>query len=121
MAELELAVRAAGARGLLVDVRMIGDPGITTPEITGAVVTTVDAVLSVLPPQHVTLTVIAPGDDVELYVTFGESLRAIPDLTRPGRDLPAAAGWHAALTTEDTGSGCLEVGWRKAVPGDWRD
>jgi hypothetical protein len=115
MAGLELAVRAAGARGLLVDVQMIGDPGITGPEVNRAVVATVAAVLSALPPHQVTLTVIAPGDDVELYVTFSEPLRVIPDLARPGRDLPAEAGWHACLATEDVGTGYLEVGWRKAV------
>jgi len=118
MAGLELAVRSAGARGLLVDIRMIGDPGITAPEITRAAVTTVDAVLSVLPPHQATLTVIAPGDEVELYVTFGQPLPIIPGLARPGEDLPATAGWHACLSTEDTGTGCLEIGWRKAVMGD---
>lgn len=120
MAGLELAVRAAGARGLLVDIRMIGDPGVTAPEITRAAVTTVDAVLTALPPHQVTLTVIAPGDEVELYVTFGQPLPMIPGLARPGEDLPAAAGWRACLTTEDTGTGCLEIGWRKAVLGDRR-
>jgi hypothetical protein len=120
MAALELAGRVAGARGVLADAQIIGDPGITAPEVTRAVVTAVDAVLSTLPPQQVTLIVIAPGDAVELYVTFGEALRLIPDLGRPGRDLPTAAGWHASLTTEDTGPGCLEVVWRKAVPRDGR-
>jgi hypothetical protein len=117
MAGLELAVRAAGARGLLVDIRIIGDPGVTAPEITRAAVTTVDAVLSALPPHQVTLTVIAPGEEVELYVTFGEPLLTIPGLARPGAGLPAASGWRACLITEDTSTGCLEIGWRKAVFG----
>lgn len=120
MAGLELAVRTAGARGLLVDIRMIGDPGNTAPEITRVAATTVDAVLSSLPPQQVTLTVIARGDEVELYVTFGEPLLTIPDVVRPSEDLPAAAGWRASLSTEDTGTGCLEIGWRKAVLSDRR-
>ena len=59
------------------------------------------------------LTVLAPGDDVELYLTFGAPLRAVPDLTRFGLDLPAAARWRAALSATETGEGCLEVSWRK--------
>jgi hypothetical protein len=115
MAGLEPAVQAAGARGLLVDIRTIGDPGLTPPEITRATASTVDAVLSELPPQQATLTVVAPGDDVELFVIFDEPLRGVPRLTGMGRDLPAAAAWNASLTTDDTGPGCLEIGWRKAV------
>ena len=70
--------------------------------------------LGALPPQQVTLTVLAVGDDVELYLTFDAPLRSIPDLTRFGADdLPAAARWHATVNAAETGGGYLEVSWRK--------
>jgi hypothetical protein len=28
--------------------------------------------------------------------------------------VPAAARWHAAVDAEETGPGCLEIGWRNA-------
>ncbi len=113
VAALQPALRAAGARGLLADVQVIGDPGVPPPEIARAVLATVDAVLGALPPHPVMLTVLAAGDDDEVYLTFSEPPRIIPDVARFSRDLPAAARWHAALTAEQTGTGCLEIGWRK--------
>ena len=59
----------------------------------------------------------APADripDVELYLTFGH----LPPGTRPPA-FPPPAGitrWRAGLDVDDTGSGCLEVSWRAAVP-----
>jgi hypothetical protein len=73
-------------------------------------------VIGALPPHPVMLTVLASGGDVELYVTFTEPLRAVPDVAQFGRDVPAAARWHATLTAEETGTGCLEISWRKAAP-----
>jgi hypothetical protein len=53
------------------------------------------------------------GNDVELYLTFDAPPRSIPDLTRSGRDLPAAARWQAAVRAAETGGGgYLEVSWR---------
>lgn len=118
LARLQPALRAAGARGALVNVQVIGDPGIPPPQVAGAVLATVDAVISVLPPHQVMLTVLGSADDVEVYLTFSEPLRETPDLTPFGRDLPLAVHWHAAVTGQDAGPGCLEISWRKAVPGD---
>jgi len=114
-AVLEPALRAAAARDLLVTVQLIGDPGTPRPAVASALLTTVDAVLGALAPDQVMLTVLASGDDVELYLTFGTSLRAAPDLTRCGLDVPPAARWRAHLDATETG-GCLEVSWRK----NWR-
>ena len=61
-------------------------------------------------------TVLASGDDVELYVTFDRAPGAVPDMTVMRATLPAAARWHAVLDIDDAGAGCLEVRWRKAVP-----
>jgi hypothetical protein len=112
MAGLEPALRAAAARDLPVAVQVIGDPGTPPPPVARAVLAAVDAVISALPPHQLMLTVLASGDDVELYLTFSAPLRTVPDLTRPGPDLPAPARWHACVDTTETG-GCLEVSWRK--------
>jgi hypothetical protein len=112
MTGFEPTLRAAAARGLLVTVQMIGDPGTVQPPVARAVLATMDAVISVLPPHQVMLTVLASGDDVELYLTFGTPLRPAPDLTRFGRDLPGSARWHASVSATETGGGCLEVSWR---------
>lgn len=116
VAGLASALRAASARGLLVDLQVIGDPGPEAPEVARAVLAVVDAVLGALPPHQVMLTVLASGHDVELYLTFSGSLRVTPDLASFGRDVPAAARWHASVTAEPAGTGCLEVGWRKGMP-----
>jgi hypothetical protein len=112
-AGLERTLRAAAARGLLVTVQVIGDPGTPSPAVARAVLGAVDAVLSALPPAEAVLTVLAAGEDVELYLTFGAPLRAVPDLARLGLAVPAAARWRAALTGAETGEGFLEVSWRK--------
>ena len=111
---LKPALRAAAARELPVSVQLIGDPGTPQPLVARAILAALDAVLSVLPPHQVVLTVLASGDDVELYLTFGAPPEAVPDLARLGRDVPAAAGWHASVSATETGGGCLEAGWRKA-------
>ena len=94
-------------------VQFIGDPGTPPPPVARAVLATVEAVLSALPPHQAALTVLADGDDIELYLIFSAPLRATPDLTRVGNDVPAAARWHAALSVTEPGGGFLEVSWRK--------
>jgi hypothetical protein len=116
VAGLQPPLQAASARGLLVDLQVIGDPGDPAPEIARAVLTAVDAVLDALPPHQVMLTVLASGGEVELYLTFSAPLRVTPDLTAFGTEVPAAARWHASVTTEPAGTGCLEISWREDPP-----
>ena len=115
VAGLQPALQAASARGLLVNVQVIGDPGVPAPEVAHAVLAAVDAVISALRPDQVMLTVLASGGEVELYLTFSEPLRVSPDVARFGRDVPAAACWHATVTAEETGTGGLEISWRKVA------
>jgi hypothetical protein len=114
---LEPALRAAAARDLPVTVQLIGDPGTPRPPVARALLAAVDAVLSALEPQQVMLTVLAAGDDVELYLTFGGPMRAVPDLTGSGLDVPATARWNACVNATETGGGCLEVSWRREGAG----
>ena len=116
VAGLAPALQAVSARGLLVDLQVIGDPGDPAPEIARAVLTAVDAVLGALPPHQVMLTVLASGGEVELYLTFSAPLGVTPDLTAFGTEVPAAARWHASVTTEPAGTGCLEISWREDPP-----
>jgi signal transduction histidine kinase len=116
LAELEPALRAAKARGLPVEVQVVGEPGLLMREVAGATLAAVDAIMSALPPHPVTLTVLASGDDVELYVTFDRPPRATLDVAGLRLTVPATAHWHAAVDVDDTGAGCLEVRWWKAVP-----
>jgi hypothetical protein len=115
LAWLEPALQVASARGLLAKVQVIGDPAVPSPEVAGAALAAVDAVLSELPPHQVMLTALLCGDDNELYLTFDEPLRVAPDVASFGRDVPAAARWQATLAVEETGAGCLELSWRRAV------
>jgi hypothetical protein len=116
LAELEPALRAAKARGVAMEVQVVGDPGRSTPEVAGATLAAVDAVLSALPPHPVVLTVLASGDYVELFVTFDQAPGAAPGVAGLRRTVPPAARWRAAVDIDDTGVGCLEVRWRKAAP-----
>ncbi len=84
VAAVRPALRAAAARGLLVSVQVIGDPGVPPPDDARAVLAAVDAVLGALPPHQVTLTVIAPGEDVELYLTFSEPAPGCVEISRRG-------------------------------------
>jgi hypothetical protein len=115
LAELEPALRAARARGLPVEVQVVGDPGRPVPEVAGATLAAVGGVISALPPQPVTLTVLASGDVVELYVAFGQAPRETLDVTELTGRVPATARWRATLDIDGTGAGCLEVRWGKAV------
>ena len=56
---------------------------------------------------------IEAGDDMELYLTFGSPPGNVPDLTRFGRDVPAAARWRASVSVTETDGGFLELSWRK--------
>ena len=112
-AALAPTLRAAREHGLLVTEQLIGDPGIPPPAATRAALAMLDAVLSELPAQQVLLTVLASGEDVEVYLTFDAPLRRLPDLARFQPDLPASAHWHAALVATEAGGGCLEFRWRK--------
>jgi hypothetical protein len=107
------ALDAAAARELPVTVQLIGNPGTPSPPVARALAATVDAVIGALPPHPVTLTALTAGDDVELYLTFGAPLLAVPDLTRCGRDVPPAARWRARVNATEAGGGCLEISWRK--------
>ena len=113
VAELEPALRAASARGLLVDVQTIGDHGMPGPEVSIAALAAIDGILGTLPPQPVTLTVLASADDVALYLTFSQPPRRAPDAALAGQSVPPSAQWHADLDMDDSGAGCLEVSWRK--------
>lgn len=112
-AGLEQALRPAAARGLTVTLQQIGDPGTPSPPVVRAVQDALDAVLGALAPQQAVLTVLAAGDDVELYLIFGAALREPPDLTRVGGAVPAAARWRASLSVTEAGGGVLEASWRK--------
>lgn len=113
VAGLAQTLRTAAARGVAVTVQLIGDRETPRPPVARAVLATVDAVLGALSPQQAVLTVLATGEGTELYLTFGEPLRAPPDLAPFGLGVPAAACWHARVNTGETGGGYLEVSWRK--------
>jgi signal transduction histidine kinase len=120
LSELEPALRSAAARGLLTEVQVIGDPGRPGREVADATLAAVDGVMRALPPHPVTLTVLAAGDDVELYVAFVQPPRDAPEITELAMTeltaaVPAAARWSATVDVEDSGAGCLEVRWRKLV------
>ena len=116
LAGLEPALRAAQDRGVPTEVRVVGDPGRPGQEVAGATLAAVGGVISVLPPHPVTLTVLASTDDVELYMTFDQPPVTAPDVTGLRQQVPTAAGWSARVDMDDSGAGCLEVRWRKAVP-----
>lgn len=116
LASLAPALAAARQRGVPAEVRVVGDPGQPSPVVARATLAAVDGVMSSIPPQPVTLTVLAGGDDVELYLTFGQPPPAAPDMAGLRQAVPAAAGWRAAVDMDGAGAGFLEVRWRKAVP-----
>jgi hypothetical protein len=95
----------------------MGDPGHPARAVASATLAAVDAVLRSLPPHPVTLTVLASGDEVEVYVTFERRPCVVPELAGLAAAMPATAGWFAAVDVDDTGAGCLEVRWRKLSAG----
>jgi hypothetical protein len=112
LAELAPVLTSAGERGTPAEVQVVGDPGSPPREVTSATVAAVDRMLRVLPPHPVTLTVLADDEDVELFVTFGQSPGRFPDLTSLSLAVPAASRWYAAVEVGGTGAGCLEVRWQ---------
>jgi hypothetical protein len=111
VAALEPALRTAAARGLLVNVQVIGDPGVSRPDTARAIAATVDAELGALPPHQVTLTVIAPGAEAELYLTFSEPAPGCVEISRRGAVVLTGEG--GLLTGEAgllTGEGGLLTG-----------
>jgi len=113
VAELEPALSAASARGLLVDVQTIGDHGAPGPDVSAAAVAAIDGLLTTLPPQPVTLTVLASDNDVALYLTFIQPPRRAPDAALTGQGVPPSARWHVGIDMDESGAGCLEFSWRK--------
>jgi len=118
---LEPVVGAARARNVSVEVQVVGDPGCPGEDVVRATVAAVDCILRAIPPQPVVLTVLVSGVAAELFLTFerapdGDVAGLARDVAGLGRGGCAAAGWRAMLEVEDTGPGCLEVHWRRAVP-----
>jgi hypothetical protein len=113
VAALEQSLSSARAEGLLVTVQAIGGVRTPPPALARAILETLDAVLGALPPHHVLLTLIDSGDDAEIFLTFDALPPAMPGLARFGADMPAAAGWHAAVIAAESGGGCLEIAWRQ--------
>ena len=116
LAGLEPVLSAARARNVPVEVQTIGDPGRPARDVMQATLTVLGGVLRALPPQPVMLTVLAPEDEVELFLTFERPPSATWDVAGLEQALRADAEWRAILEAEGTGPGCLEVHWRKAVP-----
>lgn len=116
VADLEPVLSAARARSVPAEVQVIGDPGRPGPAATQATRAAVGRVLGALPPQPVILTVVAAGDEAQLFLAFERPPAGQCDVAELGAAVPAEAAWRAALEVEDTGQGCLEVRWRKAVP-----
>ena len=116
VADLEPVLSAARARSVPAEVQVIGDPGRPGPAAAQATRAAVGRVLGALPPQPVILTVVAAGDEAQLFLAFERPPAGQCDVAELGAAVPAEAAWRAALEVEDTGQGCLEVRWRKAVP-----
>jgi hypothetical protein len=109
MADLAPVLNSARDRGTPAEVQLLGDPGSPAPAVAAATVAAVDAVLRALPPQTVTLTVLAGEEEVELFMTFDHAPGAMAGLGRLGQSVPAA------VEIGDTGAGCLEVRWGSRV------
>jgi hypothetical protein len=112
--ELEPVLRCAQARGLPVEVQVVGDPARPVPAVATAVRAALSGVLSALHAGPVTLTVMAAGTGVELYLTFDGRPSAVPDVTSLEQTVPLAACWRATLEVSETGAGCLELRWQSA-------
>jgi hypothetical protein len=117
LAGLAPAMRIAEARGVLVEVQVVADPGRPAPEVVRATAAAVGRVLTELPPQQTILTVVGSAQDVELYLIFGTPPRGRPDLSGLDGRVLAGARWRATVDLDDSGTGCLEVRWHEAMPG----
>jgi hypothetical protein len=130
LADLAPVLSAARSRAVPVEVQVAGDPGRPRQDVVRAIQAAVGNILRALPAQPVVLTVLASEEQVELFLTFERAPAAgcdVPGLRQDvaglrqgvaglGRAVRADAAWRAMLEVEDTGQGCLEVSWRKAVP-----
>jgi hypothetical protein len=116
MAGLEPVLTSARERNVPVEVQMVGDPGRVSEDVVRVTLAAVGTVLRALPPQQAILTVLAAGEEAELYLTFERAPAGMCAVPRLGDAVPAAAAWRASLEVEDTGPGCLEVRWRIPVP-----
>jgi hypothetical protein len=122
LAGLQPALSVARQRGVLVEVQVVGDPGPPSREVAQATLDVVGLVLGTLPPQSVTLTVLAPSaladpgaaDPIELYLTFDQLPPAVRAPVFP--PVTGSSGWRAALDVDEAGAGCLEIGWRPVMP-----
>jgi hypothetical protein len=112
---LQPALRTASARGVLVDVQVMDDPGDPAPAVADATRAAVEVLITALPPQQVTLTVMTAADGAELYLTFDDPPRAVPDVGLAGDAVPAEAHWRAAVSIDECGPGCLEICWRNTA------
>jgi hypothetical protein len=116
LAGLGPALSTAQARDMPVEIQVVGDPGQPGRDVAQATLAAVHGVLRALPPQPVILTVLGAGEETELYLTFQRAPEHAAQVRRGlaglGEAVPAAAVWRATLDAEDTGPGCLEVGWR---------
>lgn len=123
LAYLEPVLSVARSRNVPVEVQVIGDPGRPGEDVVRAIQAATGNILRVLPAQPVILTVLASGEQAELFLTFEQAPAAGCDVPRLRQDVAglgsavrADAAWRAMLEVEDTGRGWLEVSWRKAVP-----
>lgn len=123
LADLEPVLSVARSRNVPVEIQVIGDPGRPGEDVVRAIQAAAGDILQVLPAQPVILTVLASGEQAELFLTFERAPGAGCDVPRLRQDVAglgsavrANAAWRAMLEVEDTGQGCLEVSWRKAVP-----
>jgi hypothetical protein len=122
LAGLQPALSVARQRGVLVEVQVVGDPGPPSREVAQATLDVVGLVLGTLPPQSVTLTVLAPSaladpgpaGPIELYLTFDQLPPAVRAPVFP--PVTGSSGWRAALDVDEAGAGCLEIGWRPVMP-----
>jgi hypothetical protein len=113
LARLDPVLTAARGRGVPAEMQVVGELGPITPAVADATLAAVDRLLRALPPQPVTLTVLASGEDVELYMTFDRPPRDLPSVADLSPTVPAAAGWSAAVDAGQAGAGCLEIRWRR--------
>jgi hypothetical protein len=95
LAGLAPALDAARGRGIPVQVQVVGDPGRPGLAVSRATAGALDAVLRSLPGRPVTLTILAAGERVELYLIFGPDAAA-PDAAGADTAGPDTIGPDAA-------------------------
>ena len=111
LAGLAPALDAAQARGLEVQVQVVGDPGRPGPAVTRATLGAVHGVLRSLPGPPVTLTILAVGGNVELYLTFDQAPACRWDLAALAAGCPAGGRRGRPRPTPGT---AVQGAWRSA-------